>query len=159
MAKQVYWSIRVAGSSSSSPPAGLSCVKTEGALVVAYVSNPDDPDGLLLDSAHADVLQQSVVRGRRVAVLVCTVEGWDFDSATGTWELALSYADAALSNSERELTNCDICQVECLTCDAQAKLAGGYTGEADPEWIANYDGYLDENPDLGDGGLPVLDPP
>lgn len=125
--------------------------------MVAYVSNPDDPDGLLLEIAHADVLQQSIVRGRRVAVLVCSVEGWDFDSATGTWELALSYDEEALTG--RDLTNCDICQVECLTCDAQAKLSGGYTGEADPEWVANYDNYLGENSDLGDGGLPVLDPP
>ena len=155
---EVLFSIIAAGSTTSSPPAGLRCLGTEGALAVAYVSNPDDPDGVLLDASHADVLQQSVVRGRRVAVLVCTIEGYTFNSANSRWDIALTYDEDALEDSETPLTPCDICQLECLACDVQAKLAGGYTGEADPEWVANLDGYLEENPDLDDGGLPVLDP-
>lgn len=155
---EVLFSITAAGSASS-PPAGLACITSEGALVVAHVSNPDDPDGALLDASHVDVLQHSVVRGRRVASLVCEVLGHDYNSLTGRWEIALEYNDAALEDSERLLTPCDICQLECLTCDVQAKIAGGYTGEASPEWVADYDGYLEDNPDLDDGGLPVLDAP
>ena len=156
---EVVFSIIVAGSTQSSPPVGLSCLGNEGALALAYVSNPDDPDGVLLESSHADVLQQSVVRGRRVAALVCEIAGYSFNSNTGRWDVAVEYDEDALDNPARQLTPCDICQLECLTCDAQAKVAGGYTGEANPEWVADLDGYLEENTDLGDGGLPNLDPP
>lgn len=153
---EVLFSIIVAGSTSSSPPVGLSCL-AENAVVVAYVSNPDDPDGILLDASHADVLQQSIVQGRRVAVLGCTVAGYDFNSLTHRWDIALTYASDALHDSERVLLPCDICQLECLSCDAQAKLMGGHTGEADQEWVDNLDNYLDEESALDDGGLPVLD--
>ena len=153
---EVLFSITAAGGASS-PPAGLACITSENALVVAHVSNPDDPDGVLLDASHVDVLQHSVVRGRRVASLVCEVLGHDYNSLTKRWEIALEYNDAALEDSERLLTPCDICQLECLTCDVQAKLASGRTGETDPDWLANLDNYLDENSALDDGGLPVLD--
>lgn len=155
---EVLYSLIAAGSSTSSPPDGFACLSSEGALIAAYVSNPDDPDDVLLDASASDVLQESIVRGRRVAVLVCEVLGYDFNSNTGKWDVALSYATGALIDSERPLLPCDICQIDCLDCKTQAKLAGGYTGEVDQTWITNYDGYLNENSDLGNGGLPVLDP-
>lgn len=158
MAKQLYWSIVVAGSSASSPPPGLGCLDTPQSLLLAYISDSADPDGLLLDVNHVDVLNESVVRDRRVAVLVCKLINAGFNIATSTWELLIEYDETVLEDLERDLTACDICQVECFTCDAQAKNAGGYTGEVDPAWIQNYDSYLVEEPVLGAGGLPVLDP-
>lgn len=156
---EVLFSITAAGSTESSPPAGLACLSTEGARIVAYVSNPDDPDGVLLDITHDDVLQQSVVAGRRVAVLLCTLIAYDFNNVTKRWDIGLEYDAAALEDSERVLTPCDICQAECFTCDVQAKLNARYGGSVDGDWMDNYDGYLDENSDLDDGGLPVLDAP
>lgn len=159
MAKQLYWSIQVAGSKQSSPPPGLGCVNTPESLLVAYVSDSSEPDAVLLDTSHVDVLGHSIVRGRRVATLVCKLIGSAFNAATDTWELLIEYADAVLEDAERELGACDICQVECLTCDAQAKLmGGGTTGESDAEWNAGYGDYLTENTDLDPGDLDDLTP-
>lgn len=156
MAERLYWSIRTEGGASS-PPAGLGCLTTPNALLVAYVSDPGDPDGVLLNPEHVDVLSFSVVRNRRVAVLVCSLVSASYNSATKTWELLIEYNEAALGDSERLLTHCDVCQIECLTCDAQAKIMGGNTtGEQDPQWNSGYGAYLNGNPNLGPGDLDVL---
>jgi hypothetical protein len=160
MAKQLYWSIQTAGSTQSSPPAGLGCLNTPESLLLAFVSDSADPDGVLLDTSHVDVLNWSLVRGRRVAALVCKLIVAEFNSSNSTWELLIEYDDTALEDEDRELSHCDICQIECLTCDAQAKLAGaGSSGESDPEWNAAYEGYLTEFPELDGGGLDDLTPP
>lgn len=156
---EVLFTIIAAGSTESSPPAGLACLSTEGSRIAAYVSNPDDPDGVLLDIEHGDVIQQSVVAGRRVAVLICTLLGYDFNNLTKQWDIVLEYDAAALADSERVLTSCDICQAECFTCDVQAKLTFRYSGTVDEDWLDNYEAYLEENAALDDGGLPVLDAP
>ncbi len=159
MAKQLYWSIRVAGGGPSLLPPGLRCLDAPESLLVAYVSDSADPDGVLLDTSHADVLNESLVRGRRVATLVCKLVNADWNAATSEWELLVEYDESVLEDGDRDLSACDICQVECLTCDAQAKLAGAATsGESDPAWNAAYGGYLNDNPNLGGGSLPVLDP-
>jgi hypothetical protein len=156
---EVLFSIIAAGSTESSPPAGLACLSTEGARIVAYVSNPDDPDGVLLDITHDDVLQQSVVAGRRVAVLLCTLIAYDFNNVTKRWDIGLTYDADALEDSERALTPCDICQAECFSCDVQAKLNVRYGSTVSQDWLDDYEAYLIENTELDDGGLSVLDPP
>lgn len=156
---EVLFTITAAGSTQSSPPAGLGCLSTEGARIVAYVSNPDDPDGILLDIGHDDVILQSVVGGRRVAALLCTLLGHEFNSLTKRWDILLEYDAAALENSGRPLTSCDICQAECFTCEVQAKLTFRYSGTVDQDWLDNYDAYLEANTGLDAGGLPDLSPP
>lgn len=156
---EVLFTITAAGSTQSSPPAGLGCLSTEGARIVAYVSNPDDPDGILLDIEHDDVILQSVVGGRRAAALLCTLLGHEFNSLTKRWDILLEYDAAALENSGRPLTSCDICQAECFTCEVQAKLTFRYSGTVDQDWLDNYDAYLEANTDLDAGGLPDLSPP
>lgn len=160
MAKQIYWSIVSAGGSQAFPPPGLGCLNTPESLLLAYISDSADPDGVLLDAAHADVLNTSLVRGRRVATLICKLIVAQFNVPTSTWELLIEYDDTALDDAERELSACDLCQVECLTCEAQAKLTGGgSTGESDAEWNAGYEGYIDEFPTLDPGDLDNLTPP
>lgn len=156
---EVLFTITAAGSAQSSPPAGLGCLSTEGARIVAYVSNPDDPDGILLDIEHDDVILQSVVAGRRVAALLCTLLGSEFNSLTKRWDILLEYDADALENSGRVLTSCDICQAECFTCEVQAKLTFRYSGTVDQDWLDNYDAYLEENTGLGSGGLIDVGPP
>lgn len=157
MAERLYWSIK-AGSASSLPP-GLGCLTTANASLVAYVSDPEDPDGLLLDFEHDDVLSQSVVGGRRVAVLLCQLISATFNSGTGKWELTIEYDETALEDAERLLTVCDIAQVECFACDTQAKIMGGFkTGEESPEWNSGYGAYLSANGDLDPGGLDDITP-
>lgn len=158
MAKQLYWSIQTGGGSSSPPP-GLGCLTQPDSLLVAYISDSAEPGAVLVNPAHSDVLSFSVVRGRRVAVLVCRLVNAAYSSGSGIWELLVEYDDEALQDEERELTHCDICQIECLTCDAQAKImGGGSSGETDPEWLASLESYLDENTDLDPGDLDDLTP-
>lgn len=157
MAKQLYWRIKT-GNDGCNPhlPPGLGCLEVPDSLLLAYVSDSADPDGVLLDASHADVFGDSVVRGRRVAPFVVKLVHASYDLGNQEWNILLEYDESALADPDRELTHCDICQIECLTCDAQAKVANGYSGTVSQDWLNDYGNYLTGNPSLGACGLDVL---
>lgn len=123
MAAQLYWSITAEGVDSTTPPPGLECAVEEcNSIVALYVSDESDPDAVILDAAHEDVVGESLVKGRRVAVFLVTLLNAVYVSATKTWEFVFEYDETALVEGIDALNKCDVCQAECLSCEVQAKL-------------------------------------
>lgn len=149
MAKQIYWSITVPGCNSSTPPPGLSCAGQCNTLVVLYVQDQSDPSVSLVDTGHPDVVLESSLRTRRVAVVIAKVLNATF--LNGKWTYQFEYDETAFTASD--LQSCDICQAECLTCEVQSKLKIAVTapGSGSGDTTTFEEGlatYLEANEDI-----------
>lgn len=161
MAKQAYIALKVEGTTSSILPPGLECAGEDCITKIAlYLVDESDPTAELLDLDHADVFLTKLYGSRRVSVLIVDLlkATWKGDCK---WEFHVEYDETALLADPPTLNVCDVCQLECLTCEVQAKLtAFSVGGEAEAaEWLQGYEAFLTLYPDLDFGDLPSYSTP